>query len=65
MSEITKEQFVARFITRLEELAGPATSDGDKRYAREAGEAAWDEPHQREDGPEACAETDYSYWEPV
>ena len=64
MSEITKEQFVARFITRLEELAGRAVSDGDKRYARETAEAAWDDADQREEGPEACAETDYSYWEP-
>lgn len=60
---MTKEEFIDRFGVRLQELAGPATSDGDKRYLRDAAEAAWDDPNQREEGPEACAETDHSYWE--
>ena len=64
-AEMTKEEFVARFSTRLEELAGPITSEADRTYATQAAEAAWDEPSEREEGPEACAETDYSYWEPL
>lgn len=31
-------------------------------YAREVAESYWSDDNYRDDGPEACAESDISYW---
>lgn len=61
-----KEQFIQRFEAELTRLAGmppPEDQEAASRYARQAAEAAWDDPRQRDEGPEECAAADYSYWE--
>jgi hypothetical protein len=64
MSDITKEDFCARFKARMLTIAGPTFADGESiaEYADQAGPTYWDDPHQREDGPEECADADMSYW---
>lgn len=69
---LTKEEFVARFTARLVELVGPTYRDEDDievlstaEYAEETAPTYFDEADQREERPEACAEADYSYWEPA
>lgn len=60
----TKEEFVARFKARMIAVAGEKFSNGDSisEYADEVGPTYWDEPDQRKEGPEECAEADVSYW---
>lgn len=64
-AELTREEFCARFKARMLEVAGPVFADGGSvaEYADDAAPTYWDEPHQREEGPEACAEEDLSEWE--
>jgi hypothetical protein len=69
-----KEEFCTRFKARMIAIVGPSYSqlDEDGRtaeeglstaaYADETASTYWDDPAQREEGPEACAEADYSYW---
>lgn len=62
---ITKEQFVSRYISYMTGAAWFTHFDDGmpvETYAAEAAEAAWDEPHQRDDGPEECARAEMSYW---
>ena len=61
---LTKEEFCARFKARMIERAGETFEDGTSiaEYADTTGPTYWDDPHEREDGPEDCADADMSYW---
>lgn len=63
----TLEEFCARFKARMVAVAGPRDDTGDpsgvERYADQVAPTYFAEPDQREEGPEACADTDISYWE--
>lgn len=61
---ITREEFCSRFRERMLSQAGSKFDDGSSvaAYAEEIAETYWDAPDQREDGPEACADADMSYW---
>ncbi len=63
--ELTRAEFCRRFIAEMLRLAGNKFRDGASiaKYAAEIGSTYWDDPDQRDDGPEACAESDISYWE--
>lgn len=65
MSEISKEEFCARFKAQM--IKSAPIYDGSEAelsaYADEIAPTYYDEPWQREDGPEACADADISYWE--
>lgn len=62
--KITKEEFIARFKARMLACAGPTFDDGSSiaEYADETAPTYWDEPSQREEGPEECADADMSCW---
>lgn len=64
MTDLTKDEFCDRFIAEM--MNAVSSFDGTeaelKAYAEEAAPTYYDEPHQREEGPEACAEADISYW---
>ena len=64
---MTKEEFCARFKARMLARVGPKDAEGADvaEYADMTAPSYWDEPDQREDGPEACADADLSYWEPA
>ena len=61
---MTKEEFCARFKARMIAVAGEKLDDGTivADYADEVALTYYDEPHQREEGPEECADADMSYW---
>lgn len=62
---MTKGEFCWRFILRMIERAGEAKfEDGTNlyEYAVTTAPTYWDEPDQREEGPEECADADMSYW---
>lgn len=63
--EITKEEFIERFVAELVRLGGEVFNDGSSiaEYGREVAPSYWDEDYQREEGPEACAEADRDCWE--
>jgi len=66
MSEaISREEFIERFVKRMIEVAGATFSDGSsiEEYARATAGTYFDDPDQREEGPEACAKSDRDYWE--
>jgi hypothetical protein len=67
LTEITKDEFVARFKARMIAFAcAPEDIDGAASLAKYADQAAptyWDEPDQRDEGPEACADAEMSCWE--
>ena len=61
--EITRDEFIARFKVRM--LRYATKFDGGSSVAEYADEVAptyWDEPDQRAEGPEECADADVSYW---
>lgn len=67
---MTKDEFCDRFVAELLRIVGPTYLDADTgeavstaTYAEQTAPTYWDEPWQREEGPEVCAATDYSYWE--
>ena len=66
MSEITKEEFSARFKARMLAAAFPQSDFDDggsiAEYADETAPTYWETDWQREEGPEACADADMSYW---
>lgn len=64
MSEISKEEFCQRFKARMLACAGKKFDDGTSiaEYADETAPSYYDDPMQREDGPEECADADISYW---
>lgn len=60
---ITREEFLARF--KAEMLTHAQTFDDGSSvadYADEVGPTYWDNPEQRAEGPEVCADADVSYW---
>lgn len=66
-SEPTREEFCARFKTRMMARCAPRThfDDGDSiaDYADETAPTYWEDDEWRsEEGPEACADIDMSYW---
>lgn len=63
-AEPIKEEFCQRFVAHMLAQAGETFDDGRsvKEYAEENALAYWDDPHYRDEGPEACAESDMSYW---
>lgn len=62
---LTRDEFIERFVKRMVDVAGPAFADGSsiEEYARIAAGTYFDDPDQRRDGPEACAESDMDCWE--
>ena len=62
---ITRADFIERFVKRMVAATGPTFDDGSsiEDYARDTAGSYFDDPDQRADGPEACAEADMSYWE--
>jgi hypothetical protein len=66
MSEtISRDEFIERFVKRMIEVAGATFADGSsiEEYARDTAGTYFDDPSYREEGPEACAESDMEYWE--
>ena len=65
MTEITKDEFCARFVARM--MASMDRYDGSeaelREYAEHIAPTYWDDPNVRVYGPEECASTDISYWE--
>lgn len=65
-SELTQDEFCARFKAHMLKRAGRATFDDGESIADYADETAptyWeDEGWLRNEGPEACADADMSYW---
>lgn len=63
-SEISKEEFCRRFKARMLACAGEKFDDGTSiaEYAEETAPNYYDDPDQRSDGPEECADADISYW---
>jgi hypothetical protein len=61
---ISKDEFCARFKARMIAMAGEKFDDGESiaDYADETGPTYWNEPSQRAEGPEECADADMSYW---
>lgn len=61
---LTKEEFFARFKARMLAIAGDHFDDGSSiaDYADEIAPTYFDEPDQRSEGPEECADSDMSYW---
>lgn len=63
--EMTKEQWIAAYVKHTLETAGfTHFEDGAsvEEYAKECAEAAYADQMYREEGPEACADSDMSYW---
>lgn len=62
--DMTKEEFCARFKTRMLAVAGETFQDGESiaEYADEVAPTYWEDEQQRADGPEECADSDISYW---
>lgn len=69
MSETMKarEAFCAAFIARMmavaDPLPGSECAHSLLKYAEQAAEDYYDDPDQRDEGPDACADADISYWE--
>ena len=62
--EISKDEFVRRFVAEMLRVAGSTFDDGSsiEEYAKETAPTYWEDESQREDGPEECARSDMSYW---
>ncbi len=62
--EITQDAFSARFIATI--MAAEDRYDGSpaelRNYAEQAAASYWEDPDQRSEGPEACAQSDIGYW---
>lgn len=59
-----RDKFLTRFKAHMLKRAGETFDNGDSiaDYADETGPTYWDDPDQRADGPEACAEADMECW---
>lgn len=65
MSVMTQDEFVRRFTTEAIRIAGFEVFDDGmpvSEYCAEVASSYYSDPLLREDGPEACAESDVSYW---
>jgi len=62
--ELSEAEFVERFVKRMVEVGGTSFDDGYsiEDHARAVAPSYWVDPQYREDGPEACADGDMSYW---
>lgn len=60
-AEITREQFIDRFKIRLRDILGESY---DFKYVDEIAPTYWNDPDQRAEGPEECAEAEASEWGP-
>lgn len=63
--QLTKEQFVERFIAHcLKECGFTHFDDGTPvaAYASEVAESYFADPEFGSEGPEVCAESDMDYW---
>lgn len=62
---LTEFEFIDRFAAHCIKTCGfTHFDDGTSvdQYAREVAASYWSDPLYREDGPEACAESDMDYW---
>ena len=62
---LTKDEFVRRFVVHvLAEVGFSRFGDGTsvEAYALATAPSYYADPDQRADGPEACADSDMSYW---
>ncbi len=63
--EITEEEFVRRFTAHCLKVCGFTTFDDGatvKEYCDDVARSYFADPSYREEGPEACADADMSYW---
>lgn len=58
-AEITRDQFLSRFKSKLRDMLG---EHYDFKYADEIAPTYWDDPEYRAEGPEECAESEFSEW---
>lgn len=65
MNIITREEFIERFVKHMVAEAGETFRNGEsiREYAEMTAPTYFDDPYQREEGPEECADADMSYWE--
>ena len=59
------EEFTRRFTAEAKRLAGFDTFDDGQSvddYCKEIAASYYSDPLYRDEGPEACAESDVSYW---
>lgn len=63
---MTEDEFCQRFKARMLHRVYPRThfDDGESiaDYADDTAPTYWEQEHDRKEGPEACADTDISYW---
>ncbi len=61
---MSEDEFCRRFREHMLDIAGPVFDDGSyvADYADEMAPTYFETDWQREEGPEACAEADISYW---
>jgi len=64
MSDLTKDEFCARFKARMTALTRTHFDNGESiaDYADETAPTYWETDWQRAMGPEECADADMSYW---
>lgn len=58
-AEITRDEFLRRFKSRLRDILGEHYDFG---YVDQIAPTYWDDEAQRADGPEECAESEASEW---
>ena len=56
---ITRDEFLDRFKRRLRDILGEHYDFG---YVDQIASTYWDDPEQRAEGPEECAEAEASEW---
>lgn len=64
-AEMSLDEFTRRFTAEAIRLSGFDTFDDGTSvadYCKEVAASYHSDLHYREDGPEACAESDVSYW---
>jgi hypothetical protein len=64
-ASITQDEFIRRFTAEAKRLAGFKTFDDGVQvddYCKEVARSYFADPLYRDEGPEACAESDVSYW---
>ena len=61
IAEITRDEFLSRFKSRLRDILGEHYDFG---YVDQIAPTYWDDLQQRADGPEECAESEASEWGP-
>lgn len=62
---ISQEEFTNRFTSEAIRLSGLDTFDDGTsvaEYCKDVAASYYTDPLYRDDGPEACAESDVSYW---